>query len=253
VLTLEDVTDELRIERVLAWGEMAQQVAHEVKNPLTPIKLGVQHIRRAWIDRQPDFEEILERNIGAILDEIDRLASVASSFSRFAAPSPAGTEPLEPVAVAEVAQEVLELYGVGGGPMRFELVHAREVPLARGRVAEVKEALVNLLENARAALPGGGRVKVEIQSVEGEIEVRVVDDGVGIPPEVLPRIFEPHFSTRSSGTGLGLAIVRRLVEGWGGRVQAESRPGDGTVIRIRMIPWTGQPGDHEGRSGVTGA
>lgn len=249
VLTLEDVTDELRIERVLAWGEMAQQVAHEVKNPLTPIKLGVQHIRRAWIDRQPDFEEILERNIGAILDEIDRLASVASSFSRFAAPSPAGAEPLEPVALAEVAREVLELYGVGGGPMRFELVDGREVPLARGRVAEVKEVLVNLLENARAALPGGGRVKVEIESVEGEIEVRVVDDGLGIPPEVLPRIFEPHFSTRSSGTGLGLAIVQRLVEGWGGRVQAESRPGDGTVIRVRMLPWNGRPRDHRGGQG----
>ena len=237
VLTLEDVTDELRIERVLAWGEMAQQVAHEVKNPLTPIKLGVQHIQRAWSDGQPDFQAILERNIDVILDEIDRLASTASSFSRLAAPSPAGADPLEGVALAEVAREVLELYQAGGGLAHFRLVQATEIPLACCRVAESKEVLINLLENARAALPGGGQVQVELASVDGEIELSVVDDGAGISPEVLPRIFEPHFSTRSSGTGLGLAIVRRLVESWGGRVHAESLPGEGTAIRIRMIRW----------------
>ena len=238
VLTLEDVTDELRTERVLAWGEMAQQVAHEVKNPLTPIKLGVQHIRRAWVDGQPDYEEILNRNVDAILDEIERLASIASSFSRFAAPTPAGEEPLEAVSMPEVTQEVLDLYGGGADPVTFELVTEGQLPEVRARAAEVKEVLVNLLENSRTALPAGGEVRVEVESLEREVEVRVIDDGTGISPEVLPRIFEPHFSTRSSGTGLGLAIVRRLVESWGGRVQAESELQKGAVVRIRMTPWS---------------
>ena len=249
VLTLEDVTDELRTERILAWGEMAQQVAHEVKNPLTPIKLGVQHIRRAWVDKQPDYDQILDRNVEAILDEIERLASIASSFSRYAAPSPAGAEPLEPLCLPEVVQEVLDLYAAGDGPVTFRLVAVDQVPLAQGRAGELKEVLVNLLENARAALPGGGEVRIEIEQLEGEIELRVVDDGMGIAPEFLPRIFEPHFSTRSSGTGLGLAIVHRLVDSWGGRVQADSVQGRGTVIRIRIVPWVLEPASPAETSG----
>ena len=243
VVTLEDVTDELRMERVLAWGEMAQQVAHEVKNPLTPIKLGVQHIRRAWGDGTAEYGAILERNVEAILDEIERLASVASSFSRYAAPSPTGAEPLEPVSLPDVVREVLDLYAAGGGPVRFARASLGEVPRVKGRAAEVKEVLVNLLENSRAALPRGGEVRIEAEPVEGEVELRVSDNGTGIPDDLLPRIFEPHFSTRSTGAGLGLAIVRRLVESWGGSVHAESAPGHGVTIRIRMAAWTGPAPD----------
>ena len=97
VVAMDDVTDELRTERVLAWGEMARQVAHEVKNPLTPIKLSIQHIRRAWNDGRSDFDEILIKNADAMLSEIDRLAAIASSFSRFGAPGGAGETPLSPV------------------------------------------------------------------------------------------------------------------------------------------------------------
>jgi nitrogen fixation/metabolism regulation signal transduction histidine kinase len=237
VISLEDVTDELRTERILAWGEMAQQVAHEVKNPLTPIKLGVQHIRRAWEGKEADFPGVLNRNVEVILGEIDRLASVATSFSRFAAPSPAGEAPLEAVGVADVVGEVLDLYRAGGGPVSFSFRGKERIPLIRAREGELKEVLVNLLENARAALPDGGRVDVEADEIGSEIELRVRDDGTGIPPELFPRIFEPHFSTRASGTGLGLAIVRRLVDSWGGRVQAESEAGTGTVITLRLQRW----------------
>ncbi|MEX1258162.1 MAG: ATP-binding protein [Gemmatimonadota bacterium] len=239
VISLEDVTDELRTERILAWGEMAQQVAHEVKNPLTPIKLGVQHIRRAWEGKEADFPQILDRNVNAILGEIDRLASVATSFSRFAAPSPAGEAPLDSVRVTGVVGEVLDLYRAGGGPVTFEFRGGESVPAVRAREGELKEVLVNLLENARAALPGGGRVEVEAEEKGNEIELRVRDTGTGIPPELMPRIFEPHFSTRATGSGLGLAIVRRLVDSWGGRVQAESEAGAGTLITLRLQRWSG--------------
>jgi two-component system, NtrC family, nitrogen regulation sensor histidine kinase NtrY len=237
VISLEDVTDELRTERVLAWGEMAQQVAHEVKNPLTPIKLGVQHIRRAWEDGREDYGEILSRNVEAILPEIDRLAAIASSFSRFAAPTPAGEKPLERVDVARVVDEVLALYAAAEGPVRFSAHLDGDLPPVRCRAAELKEVLVNLLENARAALPEGGRVQIEGEPrVEG-VELRVRDDGAGVPPELVTRVFEPHFSTRTSGSGLGLAIVRRLVESWGGTVRLESREGEGTLVRMALPGW----------------
>ncbi len=235
VLAIEDVTDELRTERILAWGEMAQQVAHEVKNPLTPIKLGVQHIRRAWTDRRPDYDEILERNVAAILTEIDRLAAISSSFSRFAAPATGDGGPVQVLELAAVVGEVMDLYAAGEGPVRFEATLDPGLPPVCARPDELKEVLVNLLENARAALPAGGAVRVEAEVTGDGVTLRVRDDGTGIPEDLLPRIFEPHFSTRSTGTGLGLAIVRRLVESWGGWVEAESGEGVGTTVTVHLV------------------
>ena len=250
VLSIEDVTDELRTERILAWGEMARQVAHEVKNPLTPIKLSVQHIRRAWQDKSGDFESILERNVGAILSEIDRLAEIASGFSRFGAPAAAGEIPLEPVDVGSLAQEVLTLYRVGEeGPVHFEAQVPVDLPLVSARETEFKEVLLNLLENGRVAVEGTGHVTIEAVHVPLAVEVRVRDNGTGIPLELLGRIFEPQFSTRSAGTGLGLAIVRKLVESWGGTVTAESGRGEGTVIRMQLRAWGDS--DEEGGAQAT--
>ena len=238
VLSLEDITDELRTERILAWGEMAQQVAHEVKNPLTPIKLSVQHIQRAWKDQKGEFETVLESNVGAILNEIDRLAEIASGFSRFGVPGAAADVPLEAVDVGAVAREVLTLYRGGeGGPIDFAADIPQDLPLISARETEFKEVLSNLLENARAAIEGEGRVVIEAVSVPTAVEVRVRDNGAGIPVELMGRIFEPRFSTRSTGTGLGLAIVRKLVESWDGTVAAEMDRGEGTVIRLQLRPW----------------
>jgi signal transduction histidine kinase len=233
VVSLEDVTDELRAERVLAWGEMARQVAHEVKNPLTPIKLSIQHVQRAWRDGRPDFSEILERNAEAMLGEIDRLADIASSFSRLGAPQEAGT-PLEEVDLARVVEEVLTLYR-SGGAVSFDADLPERIGLVRARRTEVKEVLVNLFENARNALPEGGTVTVRGERLDdGRIRLSVVDDGAGIDEEFVGRVFEPHFSTRSTGAGLGLAIVRRLVESWGGEVDLDTGVEVGTSVRVTM-------------------
>lgn len=241
VLSLEDVTDELRTERILAWGEMARQVAHEVKNPLTPIKLSVQHLQRAWVDGRGDFGEILDRNVQVILKEIEHLATIARSFSRFAVPRAPGEEPLEEVSVEGVVGEVMDLYRGGKGALEFQGLIPPELPSVRARESELREVLINLLENSRAAIPEEGTVVIEGEETTGGVELRVKDDGTGISPELLPRIFEPHFSTRSTGTGLGLAIVRRLVESWGGSVTAESESGTGTTIRLHLPRW----GDEE--------
>jgi signal transduction histidine kinase len=115
----------------------------------------------------------------------------------------------------------------------------------------LKEVLINLLENARAAMPSGGTVRVEAEARGGGIDLTVRDNGTGIPAELLTRVFEPHFSTRTTGTGLGLAIVRRLVESWGGRVHAEILPEGGTALCLRLLPWQGgtDPRPADGREG----
>ena len=236
VLAVEDITAEVRTARVLAWGEMARQVAHEIKNPLTPIKLSVQHLRRAYTDQRPDFGEILERNVEAVLREIDRLGEIARAFARFGAPVPAEDGALSTVDVGHVVAETLALYRGGDDGIRYRVEVAPETPGALARPSELKEVLVNLLENAREALHGEGEIRIALAPAGGgaHVALEVQDTGEGIPPEVLARIFEPQFSTRSSGTGLGLAIVRRLVEGWGGEITADSQTGVGTTMHVRL-------------------
>ena len=233
VIALNDATALTRAARVLAWGEMARQVAHEIKNPLTPIRLGIQHLQR--VKRGAGFESTLEETAERILVEIDRLDGIARAFSRFGAPA-AEQLPLEAVDMAAAAREVVQLYGLGSGKRggkdeaRFEVRAADGGGLALGRKDEVKEVLVNLLENARNA--DAKHVTVSVRDAGRTLSV--ADDGRGIAPDVLPRVFEPTFSTTSSGSGLGLAIARRLVESWGGTIALESEPGRGTTVTLTL-------------------
>jgi two-component system, NtrC family, nitrogen regulation sensor histidine kinase NtrY len=224
VAALTDVTDVSRAERVLAWGEMARQVAHEIKNPLTPMRLGMQHLRRVYRDQPADFDRTLEETAERVLAEIDRLDTIARAFSRFAAPA-GDVQPLDRIDLGIVVGEVVQLYRLTEGGCAVGLV-CRPGAYGAARADEVKEVVVNLLENARNA---GARM---VDLTVGPGRITVTDDGSGIPPELLPRIFEPRFSTTTSGSGLGLAIVRRLVEGWGGRVEVESAVGQGTSVEV---------------------
>jgi two-component system, NtrC family, nitrogen regulation sensor histidine kinase NtrY len=226
VMALNDVTDISRAERVLAWGEMARQVAHEIKNPLTPMRLGIQHLRRVYRERRTEFDHTLDETSARILAEIDRLDTIARAFSRFAAPADlSGT--LDRIDLGVAVGEVVQLYQLAAEGCEVQL---KVEPPAFGaaRTDEVKEVVVNLLENARNA--GASVVRVTV----GPGFIRVADDGAGIPAELLPRVFEPRFSTTTSGSGLGLAIVRRLVESWGGRIEVESESGRGTVITVQL-------------------
>jgi signal transduction histidine kinase len=230
VVAVDDVTDLARAVRVLAWGELARQVAHEIKNPLTPIRLGVQHLRRAYDAPRGDFADTLDRTSRQILAEIERLDAIARAFSRFGAP-PAGAEPLAPVDVAEVARDTAALYALGeSGAVR--VVADGPVP-AQARRDELKEVLINLVENARAARARD--ITIEVSRRGRGVAVAVRDDGEGIAAGDLPRVFEPRFSTTTSGAGLGLAICKRLVESWGGRIAVESEVGRGTTVRLALV------------------
>lgn len=231
VVALDDTTAPTRAARVLAWGEMARQVAHEIKNPLTPIRLGIQHLQRARRS-DPGFDATLHDTARRVLAEIDRLDAIARAFSRFASPGEGEAAlPLETVALHAVAREVVQLYALGGpdGATQVELV-GEPGPPVRARRDEVKEVLINLLENARNA----GAKHIVLRLAADGRRVAVEDDGSGIAPEVLPRLFEPAFSTTSSGSGLGLAIARRLVESWGGTITLESTVGRGTTVTIAL-------------------
>ncbi len=172
-----------------------------------------------------------------MLSEIDRLAGIAQSFSRFGAPGDQ-VIPLEGVRLSQVVGEVMALYGGAAGGIRFGQELESDLPPVVARSAELKEVLVNLLENARLAGQDGTSVSIVGRRGPDEtVLLAVVDDGHGIPEDVLPRIFEPQFSTRSTGTGLGLAIVQRVVRAWGGSVSVASVLGEGTTVSVSMRVW----------------
>ena len=221
-----------RAERVLAWGEMARQVAHEIKNPLTPIRLGVQHLRRARSDPRVDYDTVLNDNVRRILAEIDRLDEIARSFSRYGS-APADLPPAVPVDVAAVVKDVVALEQMGDRIVKWQLRGADRPIWAMAQKDEMRDVLLNVFENARLA--GARRVDVVLREEDRRVTIETVDDGAGIPPAVLPRIFEPHFSTRTTGSGLGLAVSRRLIEAWGGEIGITSDEGKGTRVLIVLV------------------
>jgi two-component system, NtrC family, nitrogen regulation sensor histidine kinase NtrY len=234
VITLDDVTEVARAQRVLAWGEMARQVAHEIKNPLTPIRLGVQHLKRARADDRGDFDRVLDDNVARILGEIDRLDEIARAFSRYGS-APAERTAAEPIDIGTVVRDVVGLEQMGSGDnITWGIAAPSGTVSALARRDELKEVLLNILENARHAHARHVQITFTDDADAGYVKLTVDDDGDGIPAEVLPRVFEPHFSTRTSGSGLGLAISRQIIDGWGGEIGVASETGKGTTVTITL-------------------
>ena len=220
-----------RAERVLAWGEMARQVAHEIKNPLTPIRLGVQHLRRARSDPRVDFDKVLHENVDRILSEIDRLDNIARTFTRYGT-APGELPPPDVIDVAAILRDVVALEKMGIGGVTWTLNGAEDPVFARARKDELRDVVLNVFENARLARARA--VDVTLARRESFVTIEVADDGSGIASGSLPRVFEPHFSTRTTGSGLGLAISRRLLESWGGEIDIESEEGSGARVTITL-------------------
>ncbi len=216
------------VERDLAWKEMARQVAHEIRNPLTPMKLAAQHLQRAARDQAPRLDELIERITATIIDQIDTLARISDAFSRF------GRMPrreASAVPVAAVIDHIASLF-LHHPNLSIELDIAPDLPAVVADREELSRALTNILRNAVQAMPEGGTITIRAAQVEDTVHLTVRDTGVGIAAELLPRIFEPNFSTRTEGMGLGLAIVRRIIEDAGGSVQITSESGHGTVVDV---------------------
>jgi signal transduction histidine kinase len=220
-----------RAERVITWGEMARQVAHEIKNPLTPIRLGVQHLRRARTDPRVDFDRVLDENVTRILSEIDRLDKIAQAFTRYGT-APEELPPPVDIDVAAILRDVVALEKMGIGGVEWTLEGADRPLYAKARKDELRDVLLNVFENARLAR--AKHVHVILSRMEKTAGIEIRDDGAGIPGDALSRVFEPHFSTRTTGSGLGLAVSRRLIESWGGSIDIESEEGRGARVSISL-------------------
>lgn len=224
-----------RTKKLEAWAEMARQVAHEVKNPLTPIQLAAEHLLRVHNDPNVDFKKVLDECTETILQQVKSLRQISMEFSTFASPEPLRPEPCD---LGELVRETVAPY-VQAPPsgVNVSVEIADRLPLVRADARLLKRTLLNLVENALHAVNGDGSVDINVREGPNgvrSVEVAVADTGVGVEPELKERVFEPYFSTRAAGTGLGLAIAKKVVEDHGGTIVLESEPGQGTTVRMRL-------------------
>ncbi len=223
-------------ERESAWREMARQVAHEIKNPLTPMKLNIQYLQQALKLNHPNVKDLTTRISGSLIEQIDNLSYIASEFSNFAKMPEARPELLE---LNETLERAVELYlNKNNVTVTF---HSWREPL---RVLIDKSQLLrvctNLIQNAIQAIPEGqaGRIEIMLGRERQNVILSFRDNGNGIPAQVKGKIFKPYFTTKTAGTGLGLAMTRKIIEFWKGNIWFETEEGKGTIFFIRL-PLTG--------------
>jgi signal transduction histidine kinase len=222
-----------RTNRLEAWAEMARQVAHEIKNPLTPIQLNAEHLRRVHADRGEPLTPVLQECVATILSQVKLLRQIASEFSSFAS-SP--TAKPSSVDVPELLHEIIDPYRVGlADRIRFEVDVPPSLPPVYIDRTLISRSLTNIVENALHAMPGAGTLGVAASAVDSHVRIRFSDTGVGMDAEALARAFEPYFSTKATGTGLGLPIAKRNVELTGGSISVASERDRGTTVEL-MLP-----------------
>ena len=233
LILLEDVTEQMRSNQLAAWAEMARSIAHEIKNPLTPIQLSAEHLARLLGDRDegatPDEQACLE----TIINQVRALYDIAGEFSAYAKLPVLTPEPTDPV---NFMRGVIDPYRASKPPGVTIEERYEPAPAIAADAKVLSRAVINLIENALQAMTDGGTLTVGVAEVDqnGTVELSVADTGPGLSREVRRRLFEPYFSTKSSGSGLGLAIARKAVEAHGGKIEVASEPNEGSVFRIRI-------------------
>ncbi len=231
-------------ERIAAWQEIARRLAHEIKNPLTPIQMSMDTLRKTWRKKHPSFDEILEESTTTVLEEARRLGRIVSEFSDFARmPKPE----LAPCDLSEVVDGALALY-TGAAPVERRL--AEGLPRIEVDRDQMIQVMLNLVENARDALASrsevsGGRIVVATRLGDSgdRVELSVEDNGPGVSPEFKDKVFTPYFTTKQGkgGTGLGLAIVHRIISDHGGRITVGDAVGGGARFVVELPRERGAP------------
>jgi signal transduction histidine kinase len=235
-------------ERVAAWREVARRVAHEVKNPLAPIRLTIENLVKAKSRAPEMFDEIFHDGSRAILEEVEQLERLVTEFSEFARlpePRPMATD------LDELLDSVLALYG-GEPGLAVDRKRAAGLPAVGADPGLVARALKNVVANAVQSMGvGGGTLTVETAAEDGWVVARIADTGPGFADGAERHLFEPYFTTRPEGTGLGMALAYRIVVEHGGMISAGNRAGGGAEVVVRLAPHTRRP-DDSGKRG-TGA
>ncbi|MDX1481077.1 MAG: ATP-binding protein [Woeseiaceae bacterium] len=238
VIVFDDITGLLQAQRDAAWGEVARRLAHEIKNPLTPIQLSAERMRRKYLSELPaEDAQILDRATHTIVQQVEAMKEMVNAFSQYAR---APDIDISSFSLDKLVHEVVDLYRVQESRVKIVLTIDSDLPEVEADVGRIRQILHNLLRNSIEALENTeeGRIDVGIHEAEFRsvpvIEIVVEDNGPGFRAGSLTQIFDPYVTTKPKGTGLGLAIVKKLVEEHAGLIEAENRADGGAIIRIHL-------------------
>lgn len=220
----------IRAEKEAAWREMARQVAHEIKNPLTPMRLSTTLLEKAWADKSPEFPKIFAQTTQTMLRQIESLRRIAADFSAFAGPP---SRKIEKISAKKAIEDCLPLYAGWSREKNIVIEVDGEDGEVLADAQEFRRLCINLLDNALQAVGSQGAVRVTLRREGGDLVIAFADSGPGISPEVQQRLFEPYFSTKTDGTGLGLAICRRIAHDLRGEISARQGNPQGAIFELR--------------------
>jgi len=251
IIVFDDVTALLQAQRDAAWGEVARRMAHEIKNPLTPIQLSAERIRRRYLDGMKEMEaEVLNRATNTIIAQVEAMRDMVNAFSDYARAPEINISRFD---LNKLIREVVYLYKTPDSHAQLRLDFDTSIPDIDADSARVRQLLHNLIRNAFEAMEGQSDAQLEIATSMVEFggrdyaEISLCDRGPGIDPKTIDRLFDPYVTTKNKGTGLGLAIVKKLVEEHGGTVSAENLESGGAVLTVRLpIRHTGDSREHRG-------
>ena len=233
LVVFDDMTDLIKAQRASAWREVARRIAHEVKNPLTPIQLSAQRLRKRYLDGTGDYEKIIGECTETIITQVESMKTLVDEFSKFARMPEAKPAPNDLHAIID---EVVSLYGGAHKDIAVLKEYDRSLPVASLDKEQMKRVFVNLFENAVTAMEGSGRIWISTvyDRDAGVARIEVADEGTGILPEDREKLFQPYFSKKKSGTGLGLAIVNRIISDHGGYIRVQGNQPKGARFIIEL-------------------
>ncbi|MDY7093125.1 MAG: ATP-binding protein [Acidobacteriota bacterium] len=231
VMVLEDLTELIKAQKLAAWTEAARRIAHEIKNPLTPIKLSAERLLHKYRNGDPQLGEALEDGVETIVREVGAMQTMVDEFSRFARmPAPQPSE----VNLDKLVSEILDLYQDIKPGVEVSGEVAEEVRWVHLDGEQLRRALINLLDNALEATSAPGEVRISARRRSGRLQLEVADTGRGVADADKEKLFLPYFSTKGRGTGLGLTIVQRIVADHHGRIRVAANPPQGTVFILEL-------------------
>lgn len=250
VLVFDNLTKIEKMQRMAAWREVARRIAHEIKNPLTPIQLSAQRLRKRYPEILAEEDSVFDRCTDTIISQVEALKQLVSEFSQFARMPQINKAPGD---LAELTRETLVLYQEAHKHIDFRCRIDQEIPIFEFDGEQIKRSLINLLDNAVAVLPSGGKIDVElsVNQFAQTVLIKVFDDGPGISKANKLKLFEPYFSTKKSGTGLGLAIVSTIVNDHGGYIRVQDNQPRGSVFTIELPLENKELGMDPGQAGYS--
>ncbi len=232
VIVFDNLTKLEKAQRLAAWQEVARRIAHEIKNPLTPIQLSAQRLRKRYLERIGNDQDIFDKCTATIISQVDEIKRLVTEFSDFARMPRIKKQVAD---IAALAADTLILYREAHKHINFQLEQI-EIPSFSFDPVQIRRVLINLLDNGVSVLGHGGQIGIVLSVNEEQktVAITVSDNGPGIPEEVKRRLFEPYFSTRKSGTGLGLAIANTIVAEHNGSIQVRDNVPSGTVVTVEL-------------------